>query len=76
MSFIFIYFVRVPPLLKGGGIEGWRVGLKKDLCASRTGFFVLSSVFKEQLLQKFLQPLPDDIVGAGHPFFQMLQLMQ
>ena len=48
LSFIFIYVVRVPPLI-GGGIEGWRLGLKKDLCASRTGFFVLSSVFKEQV---------------------------
>ena len=36
-------------LFTGGGIEGWRSGLKKDLCASRTGFFVLSSVFKEQV---------------------------
>ena len=45
---IFIYVVRVPPFI-GGGIEGWRSGLKKDLCASRTGFFVLSSVFKEQV---------------------------
>ena len=44
----FIYVVRVPPFI-GGGIEGWRLGLKKDLCASRTGFFVVSSVFKEQV---------------------------
>tara|TARA_Y100000766_G_scaffold29290_1_gene20321 strand:- start:33 stop:221 length:189 start_codon:yes stop_codon:yes gene_type:complete len=36
-------------LFTGGGIEGWRSGLKKDLRASRTGFFVLSSVFKEQV---------------------------
>ena len=52
-------------LFTGGGIEGWRSGLKKDLRASRTGFFVLSSVFKEQVVQIPLQPLPDDNVGAG-----------
>jgi|TARA_B100001094_G_scaffold194835_1_gene188845 hypothetical protein len=55
-------------LFTGGGIEGWRSGLKKDLRASRTGFFVLSSVFKEQLSQISLQPLPVDIVVAGLRF--------
>jgi len=64
----YLYMLCGCHLVKGGGIEGWRVDLKKDLCASRTGFFVLSSVFKEQRFQKILQPLPDDIVGAGQPF--------
>ena len=61
----YLYMLCGYHLFTGGGIEGWRAGLKKDLCASRTGFFVLSSVFKEQRFQNKLTPLPVDNVGAG-----------